>query len=107
MWRMLKPVASEDIHICGEAYSIGQGWVEGAFCTAEQMLESHFGLKRPRWLDKDYAIMPCPEGGCTDAAEGDEKDDKRDLCVPTPDTAELVEELNALTPSCLAKRDIS
>ena len=61
------------------------------------MLESHFGLKRPRWLDSDYAIMPCPEGGCGDL----------DGCVETPDTSDLVEELNALTPSCLAKRDIS
>jgi monoamine oxidase len=108
MWRMLKPVAGEDIHICGEAYSIGQGWVEGAFCTAEQMLETHFGLDRPRWLDKDYAIMPCPEGGCAVVATGDEEEDRKSsLCVSTPDSADLVEELNALTPSCLVTRDIS
>ncbi|MFL6858002.1 MAG: flavin monoamine oxidase family protein [Allosphingosinicella sp.] len=108
MWRMLKPMASEDIHICGEAYSIGQGWVEGAFCTAEQMLESHFGLKRPRWLDADYAIMPCPEGGCGTVATGCEEEDAGlSLCVPTADSSDLSKELDALTPSCLVKRDIS
>ena len=98
MWRMLKPVASEDIHICGEAYSYMQGWVEGSLQTAEQMLESHFGLTRPRWLDADYALMPCPEGGCGDDLDG---------CVTAPDTADLIQELDALTPSCLVTRDIS
>ncbi|HMG05644.1 MAG TPA: FAD-dependent oxidoreductase, partial [Chthoniobacterales bacterium] len=34
MCRMRKPVAGEDIHIVGEAYSYGQGWVEGALDTA-------------------------------------------------------------------------
>jgi hypothetical protein len=50
----------------GEAYSYGQGWVEGALDTAESMIEDFFGLKRPAWLPKDYALMhnPCP--GCGD-----------------------------------------
>ena len=30
-----------------------------------------------------------------------------DGCVTTPDTSDLVDELNALTPSCLDTRDIS
>ncbi|MDI1255421.1 MAG: FAD-dependent oxidoreductase [Flavobacterium sp.] len=51
---MRKPVASEKIHICGEAYSDQQGWVEGAFCEAEKMLQEHFALKRPVWIDRRY-----------------------------------------------------
>lgn len=53
---MRKPDAKEQIHICGEAYSDQQGWVEGAFCEAEKMLQEWFGLKRPVWLDKDYYL---------------------------------------------------
>ena len=34
----------------GEAYSQAQGWVEGAFVTAEQVLYDHFGLCRPCWI---------------------------------------------------------
>jgi monoamine oxidase len=51
---MRQPYAKEPIHIVGEAYSDQQGWVEGAFCEAEKMLEEHFGLKRPVWIAKDY-----------------------------------------------------
>ncbi|MQA36668.1 flavin monoamine oxidase family protein [Rugamonas aquatica] len=53
---MRKPLATEDIHICGEAYSDQQGWVEGAFCEAEKMLQSYFGLPRPSWLPADYYL---------------------------------------------------
>ncbi len=53
---MRKPVADESIHIIGEAYSDQQGWVEGAFCEAEKMLQEHFGLSRPYWLSPDYYL---------------------------------------------------
>ncbi|TGD58119.1 flavin monoamine oxidase family protein [Flavobacterium humi] len=53
---MRKPVADEQIHICGEAYSDQQGWVEGAFCEAEKMLQEYFGLHRPIWLNPDYYL---------------------------------------------------
>jgi monoamine oxidase len=53
---MRKPVADEQIHICGEAYSDQQGWVEGAFCEAEKMLQEYFGLDRPTWLSPDYYL---------------------------------------------------
>lgn len=56
MPRIRKPVESENVFICGEAYSINQGWVEGALQTAELMLEEHFGLKRPKWLPADYNL---------------------------------------------------
>jgi monoamine oxidase len=53
---MRKPDRAEAIHIVGEAYSDQQGWVEGAFCVAERMLEEHFGLRRPLWLDPRYHL---------------------------------------------------
>ncbi|HEV7506687.1 MAG TPA: FAD-dependent oxidoreductase [Thermoanaerobaculia bacterium] len=56
MPKIRKPVATEDVYICGEAYSINQGWVEGALQTAELMLEEHFDLKRPSWLPADYNL---------------------------------------------------
>jgi hypothetical protein len=58
MPRMRKPLESENVYICGEAYSNNQGWVEGALQTAELMLEEHFGLKRPDWLPRDYDLGP-------------------------------------------------
>ena len=53
---MRHPVSEEDIYICGEAYSDQQGWVEGAFCVAEKMLQKSFQLKRPVWLPEDYYL---------------------------------------------------
>jgi monoamine oxidase len=54
MPKIRKPVDNEEVYICGEAYSINQGWVEGALQTAELMLDEHFGLKPPKWLPSDY-----------------------------------------------------
>jgi hypothetical protein len=48
---ILQPKPPVQVFICGEAYSHNQGWVEGALETADQMLELHFGLSRPSWLD--------------------------------------------------------
>lgn len=53
---MRHPDAQEDIYICGEAYSDQQGWVEGAFCVAEKMLQEYFQLQRPSWLPEDYYL---------------------------------------------------
>ncbi|HYH82175.1 MAG TPA: NAD(P)/FAD-dependent oxidoreductase [Longimicrobium sp.] len=41
--RIVAPVAGVPVHICGEAYSNAQGWVEGALETAELMLRK-FGV---------------------------------------------------------------
>jgi len=88
MCRMRKPVADQDIHIVGEAYSYGQGWVEGALDTAESTLEEFFGLKRPTWLKKGYALMPNPCPGCGDL----------NGCIECRDAAKT---LDAITPNCL------
>jgi lysine 2-monooxygenase len=56
MPKIRKPMNDDDVFICGEAYSINQGWVEGALQTTELMLEEHFGLRRPSWLPADYNL---------------------------------------------------
>lgn len=92
MCRMLKPVANQDVYIVGEAYSIGQGWVEGALDTAEQMLQTYFELKPPKWLDPSYALMPVPfPAGCGDID---------DQCIACFDCGTM---LDAVTPNCLCK----
>ena len=51
------PDENEAVYICGEAYSDQQGWVEGAFCVAEHMLQDWFGMAWPsKWLRKDYYL---------------------------------------------------
>ena len=45
-----RPRADLEVYICGEAYSDGQGWVEGALQTAEIVLQKHFGLPAPAWV---------------------------------------------------------
>lgn len=46
---MIKPVPTVPVYVCGEAYSNGQGWVEGALETAELVLREHFGVAAPEW----------------------------------------------------------
>ncbi|NBM17845.1 FAD-dependent oxidoreductase [Streptomyces sp. GC420] len=50
MPRMRRPLPDASLHVCGSAWSTGQGWVYGALSQAELMLEEHFGLPRPTWL---------------------------------------------------------
>ncbi len=89
MCRMRKPVADRDIYIVGEAYSYGQGWVEGALDTAESMLEEFFGMTRPAWVsDPNYQLLPNPCPGCGDL-EG---------CVTCTATGAS---LSSMTPNCL------
>lgn len=89
MCRMRKPVDDQDIFIVGEAYSYGQGWVEGALDTAESMLEDYFDLKRPSWLDPSYPLMPNPCPGCGDITG----------CIEVQSAKRTLDDA---TPSCLA-----
>jgi monoamine oxidase len=50
--QMIKPRHDAPVYICGEAYSNGQGWVEGALETAEMVLK-HLGVDLPEWV-RDY-----------------------------------------------------
>ena len=54
--QMIGPFQNEDIFVVGEAFSDQQGWVEGALCMTEQLLEKYFHFKHPAWLDKEYYI---------------------------------------------------
>jgi monoamine oxidase len=47
--RVIQPKPPLPVYICGECYSHGQGWVEGALETAEEMLQQHLGLPKPAW----------------------------------------------------------
>ena len=55
--RIVQPKPSLPVFICGECYSHGQGWVEGALETAEELLERHFGLTKPPWKTHDEAAV--------------------------------------------------
>ncbi|HYI08030.1 MAG TPA: hypothetical protein VEK57_03065 [Thermoanaerobaculia bacterium] len=48
--------ADANIFIVGETYSNDQAWVEGAYCTAESVLNDFFGLE-PIIDDKDYPFI--------------------------------------------------
>jgi hypothetical protein len=48
--------ADVDIFIVGETYSNDQAWVEGAFCTAESVLNDFFGIK-PIIDNKEYPFI--------------------------------------------------
>jgi hypothetical protein len=48
--------ADADIFIVGEAYSNDQAWVEGAFCTAESVLNDFFGVE-PIIDNTDYPFI--------------------------------------------------
>jgi hypothetical protein len=48
--------AEANIFIVGEAFSNDQAWVEGAYCTAEAVLNDFFGIK-PLIDNKDYPFI--------------------------------------------------
>lgn len=104
MCQMRKPVAKHDIYIVGEAYSFGQGWVEGALDTAESTLQEYFGLKQPQWLNMYGNTLlpnPCPQGypaqGCGNIHE------HQAACVPvSTQTGDLID----ITPNCLKEGPI-
>jgi hypothetical protein len=51
--------ADANIFIVGETYSNDQAWVEGAYCTAESVLNDFFGIK-PIIDDTNYPFI-CPK----------------------------------------------
>jgi hypothetical protein len=42
--RMVQPMPGRPVYVCGESYSLQQGWVEGALDRAEHMVQRIFGL---------------------------------------------------------------
>jgi hypothetical protein len=55
----LVPGADADIFIVGEAYSNDQAWVEGAYCTAESVLNDFFDVE-PLIDDTNYPFICKP-----------------------------------------------
>ncbi len=53
---MRHPLPHEAIHIVGDAYSGKQGWIEGAFCETEKMLQESYHLQWPTWLSTSYYL---------------------------------------------------
>jgi len=47
MRRALSPVAAQKLHICGEAWSPRQGWIEGALESVDMLLERQILTDRP------------------------------------------------------------
>jgi monoamine oxidase len=45
---ILQPDTSQQLYVCGEAYSFDQGWVEGALDTAEEVVEA-LGVESAGW----------------------------------------------------------
>ena len=58
----LIPGADANIFIVGEAYSNDQAWVEGAYCTAESVLNDFFDIK-PIINNVDYPFIAPPLPG--------------------------------------------
>ncbi len=58
MARMRRPDPNRNIHVCGEAVSAYQGWVEGALTSAEVLLQEEFGLSQPDWLTSGATLAP-------------------------------------------------
>jgi hypothetical protein len=62
--RMRRPFEGMDLFLCGEVFSHVQGWVEGALCSSELMLQEHFGLPRAPWIPADYGLGPARASAC-------------------------------------------
>jgi monoamine oxidase len=56
--RMREPLPGLGLHVCGEAWSDCQGWVEGGLRSAERVLQDELGLKPPEWLAADAYFGP-------------------------------------------------
>jgi monoamine oxidase len=56
--RMRRPLPAYNIHVCGEAYSGIQAFIEGALTSTELLLQEQFQLAPPEWLPADYYLGP-------------------------------------------------
>jgi monoamine oxidase len=56
--RMRRPLFEYNVHVCGEAYSGIQAFIEGALTSTELVLQEQLGLPPPDWLPGDYYLGP-------------------------------------------------
>ncbi|HVM29501.1 MAG TPA: NAD(P)/FAD-dependent oxidoreductase [Candidatus Limnocylindrales bacterium] len=54
--RMRRPLPEYNVHVCGEAYSGIQAFIEGALTSTELVLQEQLGLDPPEWLSDDYYL---------------------------------------------------
>ena len=90
MCRMRKPVPRHDIHIVGEAYSYGQGWVEGALGYGRIHAPGLLRVEASRVAEEGLRALPNPCPGCG-SLEG---------CIECKGR-DCAKALDAATPSCL------
>lgn len=62
--KMIRPFTKTNLFVCGEAYSLEQGWVEGALKSAERVLKE-MEVKPPNWVSKAH----CKKSGYGDFNE--------------------------------------
>lgn len=68
---LARPFEGENIFLCGEAISADQGWIEGAFRTAERVLSEYFSLERPAWSSLSDSLLTSCWGMSNGAADVD------------------------------------
>jgi lysine 2-monooxygenase len=56
--RMRRPLPDYNVHVCGEAYSGIQAFIEGALTSTELVLQEQLGLSGPDWLPEHYYLGP-------------------------------------------------
>ncbi len=56
--RMRQPLPNYNVHVCGEAYSGIQGFIEGALTSTELVLQEQLGLQAPDWVPEHYYLGP-------------------------------------------------
>ena len=44
------PVPAAPIHVCGDCFSLNQGWVQGALQSAELVLREAYGMPAAPWM---------------------------------------------------------
>lgn len=54
--KIAQPFAGKPIYICGEAFSVEQGWIEGALRSTEYVLSQRIGLSPPEFGDIDMKV---------------------------------------------------
>ena len=56
--RMRRPLPKYNMHVCGEAYSGIQAFIEGALTSTELVLQEQLGLQGPEWVAENYYLGP-------------------------------------------------
>jgi monoamine oxidase len=55
---MREPLPDLGLHVCGEAWSDCQGWVEGSLRSSERVVQDKLGIRPPEWLAGDAYLGP-------------------------------------------------